>query len=53
MTKKQARMKLDKLQMYLGMARYRKASFSPGPSIDEDEARILKQIKQLKKEYNL
>lgn len=53
MTKKEAKAKLAELKMYLGMARYRQASMFPGPGIDEDEARLLKQIKKLKEEYNL
>lgn len=52
-SKKKAQAKLDELKMYLGMCRYRRASMFPGPGIDEDEARLLKEIKELKRKYNL
>lgn len=50
---KQAKAKLKELEMYLGMNNYRRASMFPGPGIDEEEARLTKEIKKLKKEYNL
>jgi hypothetical protein len=53
LTRRQAKAKLAELKMYLGMNNYRRASMFPGPGIDEQEARLLKEIKQLKKEYNL
>ncbi len=53
MTKKEAIVKLAELRMYLGMNDYRKASMFPGPGIEEQEARLLKEIRTLRKKYNL
>lgn len=53
MTKKQVLKKLSELKQSLGMAQYRGAAMFPGPGVDEDIERITKEIKKLKKDYNL
>lgn len=50
---KKAHVKLAELMMYLEMTRYRRASMFPGPGIDEDEQRLLKEIKQIKEKYGI
>lgn len=39
--------------MYLGMARYRGAAIFPGPGWEEDVARLEREIKDLKKKYEI